>query len=135
MKKKKIDLTLTAALASILMLSACSQENDDWTAQKDTAVCVDKSGQRVPDSNCDGRESANSGSFGGGSNPFLWYYLGRNSAIPAYGEAATGGSFTRTASATYFHAPVSTRVSASEAGISRGGFGSSASSHGFGGGE
>ena len=120
---KKIDLVLTGALASAILLAGCDR-HDDWTAQRDTAVCVDRQGNRVPDAQC-GRPAG----YGGGGNAFLWYYLGRNSPIPPYGARAYGGGFTRTSGATYFHAPVSTDLTAEQA-VSRGGFGESA--HAFG---
>lgn len=126
----KRELALTAALASAILLAACDRQND-WTTQRDTAVCVDQQGNRVPDSDCQSSATYAGGYHGGGGgNAFLWYYLGRHSAIPPYGERATGGSFTRTAGATYFHAPVSTAFTRSAA-IARGGFGESA--HAFGG--
>lgn len=123
---RKIDLVITTALASAFLLAGC-RRNDDWTAQRDTAVCVDRQSNRVPDADCP--RTAYSG--GAGGSPFLWYYLGRNSTIPYYGERAYGGGFTRTAGATYFHAPVDTGFTRSAV-ISRGGFGESA--HSFGGG-
>jgi outer membrane murein-binding lipoprotein Lpp len=122
--KKIINLPITAALASAMLLAGCHQtdSSDDWTAQRDTAVCVDRTGSRVSDDRC-APSSADAG------NGFYWYYLGRSSAIPPYGERPAGGSFSRTAGATYFHAPVGTAMSRSAA-ISRGGFGSSAHSFG-----
>ncbi len=123
----KKELALTAALASALLLAGC-QRHDDWTTDRDTAVCVDPQGNRVADDNC--QRTATSGYHGSGvGTAFLWYYLGRNSAIPPYGERALGGTYTRTAGATYFHAPVSTGVTRSAA-IARGGFGASARSFG-----
>lgn len=115
-------LRITTAIAAAMMASACGQQQRSWDdnyAQRDTAVCVDKQGRRVPDQQC------SRGGGGGGSSAFLWYYLGRSSALPYYGEAARGGSYSRAPGATYFHAPssmASTRATA----ISRGGFGSTA---------
>jgi len=123
-RHKEISLRLTTALATAILLSACGQSNDGWTAQRDTAICVDGSGNRVPDDACAPRTAH------AGGSPFLWYYLGRSSSIPPYGDRAAGGSFTRTSGATYFHAPIETAVTRSMA-VARGGFGESA--HGFGG--
>jgi uncharacterized protein YgiB involved in biofilm formation len=123
---KRFDLALTGALASALLLAGCQRSDSDWIAQRNTAVCVDRTGMRVPDADC----QSGYASPGGGGNAFLWYYLGRSSTIPTYGGYAYGGGYTRTAGATYFHAPVATAVTESAA-ISRGGFGSSA--HSFGG--
>ena len=122
---KTIHLNLTLVAASAATLAACDQQPDHWVAQQDTQICVDKSGERVPDADCQNYHP------GGGAvgNAFLWYYLGRSSAVPYYGERVSGGSFTRTAGATYFHAPVSTAMTRSAA-VARGGFGSSARSFG-----
>ena len=121
---KTIHLNLTLVAASAVTLAGCDQHQPDhWIAQQDTAVCVDHSGSRVPDADCESYHG------GGASSAFLWYYLGRRSAVPYYGERVSGGSFTRTAGATYFHAPVSTAMTRSAA-VARGGFGSSARSFG-----
>jgi hypothetical protein len=124
-----IDLKLTTAISAALLLGACSQQDNGWTADKDTAICTDKSGQRVPDANCQRTNNTNSGLNGAMTGAFLWYYLGRNSAIPYYGQRAAGGSFSRTAGATYFHAPAGSAMTRSAA-VSRGGFGASAGMRG-----
>lgn len=123
---KHIELKITLVAAAAVGLLGCDRQPEQWTAEQDTAVCVDRQGDRVADSNC---PPAN---YHGGaaSSAFLWYYLGRRSLIPYYGERVYGGSFTRTAGATYFHAPVRSGTTRAGA-ISRGGFGSSA--HAFGG--
>ncbi|WP_116092323.1 hypothetical protein [Sphingomonas crusticola] len=120
---KTIHLNLTLAAASAITLAACDQPVDHWTAEQDTAICTDRNGTRVPDAQC---QTHHVGSVG---TAFLWYYLGRNSVVPYYGERVAGGSFTRTAGATYFHAPVRTAMTRSAA-VARGGFGSSARSFG-----
>lgn len=122
MKKNKFNLVLTTTVAA--SISACGPSRQtDWDdgytqyADRDTAVCVDqKTKQRVPDSEC-----RRGGSRGG------WYYLGRNSAIPYYGEPVRGGSYKRTPGSNYYYAPKSTSFTKNAA-ISRGGFGSSSSS-------
>ena len=119
---KPVDLRITAAVAAALAVAGCNHQPDEWTARQDTAVCVDQQGSRVADDQCSRRP-------GLGVSPFLWYYLGRSSALPYYGDRVAGGSFTRTAGATYFHAPVTTAMTRSAA-ISRGGFGASAHSFG-----
>jgi len=122
---KTITLNLTLVAASAVTLAACDQHQpDQWIAQQDTAVCVDRSGNRVPDADCQNYHPG-----AGVGTAFLWYYLGRSSAVPYYGERVAGGSFTRTAGATYFHAPVSTAMTRSAA-VARGGFGSRARSFG-----
>jgi hypothetical protein len=119
----KFDLKITTGVAAALLAVGCGQRDNGWTAQQDTAICTDRSGQRVPDANC----QRNTGSHIGSA--FLWYYLGRSSTIPYYGERATGGSFNRAPSVTYARAPAGSAMSRSAA-ISRGGFGSSARSFG-----
>lgn len=122
---KHFELGLTLTVAGLVLAGCDGHQDTRQIASQDTAICVDRQGNRVPDGEC------NPGvSHGPGISPFLWYYLGRASAVPYYGERAFGGSFTRTAGATYFHAPVSTSMTRSAA-VARGGFGSSA--HAFGG--
>jgi hypothetical protein len=123
---KTVTLNLTLVAATAVTLAACDQPADHVIAQQDTAVCVDKSGNRVPDADC---QNYHGGGGSGVASAFLWYYLGRSSAVPYYGERVSGGSFTRTAGATYFHAPVRTAMTRSAA-VARGGFGSSARSFG-----
>lgn len=130
-------LTMTTAMAAALVaLPACSS-NDGWTgdvvADRDTAVCVNQQGSRVDDDLCD-----DDGPRTGGSSAFLWYYIGRNSAVPYYGDSiydrryARGGSFARQPGVAYSRAPASTKMTRSQA-VSRGGLGSS--SRRFGGGR
>lgn len=128
------DLTITVGVAAALMTGACNSQPQDngWTADKDTAICVDKAGNRVPDAQCPQQRHATAGSFG---SPFLWYFLGRQSAVPYYGERVFGGSYAPTVGRNYFRAPAgSARVAPAGftrgASVSRGGFGSSAHSFG-----
>ncbi len=122
----KFDLKITTGVAAALLASACSSQQDNgWTADRDTALCVDKAGKRVPDDQCPRQQVAGGYHGGGMGSAFLWYYLGRNSVIPPYGETARGGTFSRVAGASYARAPASTGVTRAGA-ISRGGFGSSA---------
>lgn len=130
--KKQLSMT-TAMAAALIALPGCSS-NDDWNndviADRDTAVCVDAEGKRVDDDLCDNNR-------GGGSSAFLWYYLGRSSAVPYYGDSihdqrfARDGSYYPRPGAGYVRAPVSTRMTRSQA-VSRGGLGSSARSYGGG---
>lgn len=136
----KKQLTMTAAMAAALLsLPACSRQddwNEDVVADRDTAVCVDQEGVRVDDDLC--ARPSYAGSYnGGGSNAFLWYYLGRSSAVPYYGDSihhrryAGRGSFQPMPGARYDTAPASTRMARSSA-VSRGGLGSSSRSFGSG---
>ncbi|HEY0086497.1 MAG TPA: hypothetical protein VGB65_11370 [Allosphingosinicella sp.] len=132
MKKQMI---MTSAMAAALAaLPACSS-NDDWNgetiAQQDTAVCVDQQGKRVDDSQCN--DNAHRSSGGGMGNAFLWYYIGRNAAVPYYGDSihdrrysryAQYNGFSRKPGVSYARAPDSTRMTRSQA-VSRGGLGSS----------
>jgi hypothetical protein len=130
----KKQLTMTSAMAAALLaLPACSSNdgwNEDVIADRDTAVCVNREGTRVDDDLCDD-------DWGGGSNAFLWYYLGRSSAVPYYGDSIHDrryrgrGSFKRQAGISYYPAPPATRMTRSQA-VSRGGLGSSGRSFGGG---
>ncbi len=135
----KKHLTMTTAMAAALIaLPGCSG-GDDWNedvyASGDTAICVDKEGKRVDDDQCSKDRVHYSG--GGGSSAFLWYYLGRSSAVPYYGDSirdkryAGQGSYQPRPGASYTSAPSSTRMTRSAA-VSRGGFGSSGRSFGGG---
>ena len=129
------DLKITTGVAAALLAAGCGQQQEQdngWTAAQDTAVCVDKQGQRVPDDKCPQQRHAATSSF---ASPFLWYYLGRSAALPYYGDRVGGGSYAPTAGHSYFRAPAGTAVTRAAAvrsgAISRGGFGASA--RGFGG--
>lgn len=126
----KADLKITTALAATLLAAGCQREDDGWTADRDTAVCVDHSGKRVPDAQCPRTAYAGHG----GGSPFLWYYLGRNSTVPYYGDPVRGGSFTSRPGIPYFRAPAEVAMTRTAA-ISRGGFGSSEHGGGEGGGH
>ncbi|MCD2322982.1 hypothetical protein LQ953_03000 [Sphingomonas sp. IC-56] len=137
--RKQLTMT-TAMAAALLALPACSSRNDDWEAvtDRDTAVCVDKDGKRVDDRQCNPQARGAYGGGGGGmSNAFLWYYLGRNSAVPFYGDSirdpryAGRGSFTPTQGVRYADAPRASRMTRSQA-VSRGGLGSRGRSFGSG---
>jgi hypothetical protein len=123
----KPELKITTAIPAALLAGACSQQDDGWgtVADRDTAICTDRSGHRVPDADCQQHAS-------GGVSPFLWYYLGRRSAVPYYGDPVSGGSYQRAIGSTYYRAPAESSMTRSAA-ISRGGFGSSAEGHGGGG--
>jgi hypothetical protein len=131
--KKQIIMT-TAMAAALAGLPACSSGNDGWNeeviADRDTAVCVNQAGERVDDDLCD--DDRVRGGSGVGS-AFLWYYIGRSAAVPYYGDSiydrrysrySRYNSFAPQAGRTYARAPVSTRMTRSQA-VSRGGLGSS----------
>ena len=92
--KKQLSMT-TAMAAALIALPGCSSR-DDWNgnvvSDRDTAVCVDREGKRVDDERC-ARQHYAGYHGGGGSNAFLWYYLGRQSAIPYYGESFRDARF------------------------------------------
>lgn len=135
--KKQLTMT-TAMAATLLALPGCSsgdEWNEDVVADRDTAVCVDQQGRRVDDSLCSRQNYAGHGG-GGGSNAFLWYYLGRNSAVPYYGDSIRDpryarGSYMPVANTVYQPAPAASRMTRSQA-VSRGGLGSSGRSFGGG---
>lgn len=132
----KKQLTMTSAMAAALLaLPACSS-NDDWNedlyADADTAVCVDRAGERVDEDLCDdGNFSQRHG--------FAHYYVGRGGRIPYYGDSihhrrfAGNGSFTPSAGAFYAKPPSASKMTRSAA-VSRGGLGSSGRSLGRSGG-
>jgi hypothetical protein len=131
--KKQLNMT-TAMAATLLALPACSSNNgwnEDVIADQDTAICVDRQGTRVDDDLCDDDYD------GGGSSAFLWYYLGRSSAVPYYGDSirdrrfAGRGSYSRAPGVVYARAPAISNVTRSQA-VSRGGLGSSGRSFGGG---
>lgn len=136
--RKQLSMT-TAMAAALVALPACSSNdgwNEDVIADRDTAVCVDKQGSRVDDDLCDDDRGRS-----GGSSAFLWYYIGRSSAVPYYGDSiydrryarnGRAGSFAPQPGVNYARAPASTKMSRSQA-VSRGGLGSS--SRRFGGGR
>jgi hypothetical protein len=122
------ELKFTTALAAAVLAAGCGKSRDDadgWVAQTDTAVCTDRSGNRVADNQCARHTHA------GGVSPFLWYFLARNAVIPPYGERVRGGSYARMPGRGYGFAPATTQVTRAGA-ISRGGFGASARSFGGG---
>lgn len=119
------DLKWTTAVAAALLASGCNRAkaDDNWTADRDTAICTDAKGVRLPDDRC--RQHR----VGGGGGGAFWYFLGRGRSIPYYGERATGGSFRAATGARYGFAPSGSAMTRSAA-VSRGGFGSSASRFG-----
>ena len=131
----KKQLTMTTAMAAALVaLPGCSSNdgwNEDVIASGDTAICVDHDGERVDDDLCDDDRRTS-----GGGSAFLWYYLGRNSAVPYYGDSVrhkryASGSYSPRPGVNYFDAPSSTKMTRSRA-VSRGGLGSSSRSFGGG---
>jgi len=136
--RKQLSMT-TAMAAALVALPACSSNdgwNEDVVADRDTAVCVDQQGSRVDDDLC-----ADDRPRSGGSSAFLWYYIGRNSAVPYYGDSiydrryarqGRPGSFAPQPGVNYARAPATTKMTRSQA-VSRGGLGSS--SRRFGGGR
>jgi len=131
-------LAMTSAMAAALLaLPGCSKEEgwEDVRAENDTAVCVDKEGKRVNDAQCMTQQAAHAVGHGGGGNAFLWYYLGRNSRLPFYGDSVrdprfSGGSYEPRAG-TYSLAPSDANMTRSRA-VSRGGMGSRGSYFGSG---
>lgn len=133
--KKQLAMT-TAMAAALVTLPGCSSSNDweDATsyADSDTAICVDQEGRRIDDDQCDDDRH---GHRSGLSSGFLWYYIGRNSAVPYYGDSVRQrgvvGSYSPKQGVNYARAPAATRMTRSQA-ISRGGLGSSSRSFGSG---
>lgn len=129
----KKQLTLTATLAAAL--SGCSSPGNEWDndvySSVDSAVCTDKNGIVVDDSQC--RSNFRGGSYYGG---YGYHYYPRNSRLPFQGESVRDarfatGSDTPRPGAQYYGSPVETRMTRSQA-MSRGGFGSRGRSFGGG---
>jgi hypothetical protein len=79
-RSTSVTLGVTALLAA--GLTGCGSSGDDVNA-----VCVDaQTQQRVDDDQCD--DDAYNGSVAGSA--FLWYFLGRASAVPAFGVPIRG---------------------------------------------
>ena len=80
------DLKLTTAMAAALLASGCNRAkaDDNWTTDRDTAICTDAQGVRLPDDRC--RQHR----VGGGGGGF-WEFLGCGRAIPRVGERPTAG--------------------------------------------
>lgn len=136
---KQLSMT-TAMAAALLSLPGCSSNdgwNEDVVADRDTAICVDKEGKRVDDNQCGQRNVVHHGGGSGVGTAFLWYYLGRNSAVPYYGESirnpryAGMGSYEPRSGVNYAAAPTASRMTRSTA-VSRGGLGSRGRSFGGG---
>lgn len=123
--KKQLTIT-TAMAAAMIALPGCSSNNDDWDdtviADRDVAVCVDQNGTRVDDDRCDDDRRS------GVSSGLLWYYIGRSSAVPYYGDSVrdrrfASGSYKPRPGTIYTSAPEASRMTRSRA-VSRGGLGS-----------
>ena len=83
--KKQLVMT-TAMAAALAGLPACSSNdgwNEDVIADRDTAICVDRQGERVDDDRCGGDRYRGPGL----GSAFLWYYIGRSAAVPYYGDS------------------------------------------------
>lgn len=133
--KKQLFLT-TAMAATLSSLTGCASADDDWggdvVADRDTRVCVDQNGYRVDDDRCERSTRVHSG--GGG---LFWYYLGRGSRVPYYGDPVRDprygfkGSYFPTKGVQYAKAPAASSMVRSTP-VARSGFGSSGRSFGSG---
>lgn len=126
-------LPIVTALASVVVLAACNQnnsKNSGWSASNNTRICVDAKHNRVSDDHCN-QPNNNSSGFDNGAVLWTWYYLNRGSFVPPIGSIVNGGYRTPLPNTNYlsssesFSRASSSTVSRSSP-ISRGGFGSSA---------
>lgn len=109
---KKFSLPLTTAISAAMLASAGCSSDKEWQASENTRVCVDASGNRMPEDQCRNQPS-------GGA--FRWYYISRGGYVPGYYGGVSGGSYSPAASAeSYAPAPAEAPAGA----ITRGGFGS-----------
>lgn len=87
-------VTFVAAVGA-LILSGCDLPMDGTDADY-VAVCTDKAGNRVDDSNCaHAPDTYDNDGFDAG-DAFLWYYLGTmsgNAYAPGIGQRVTGGVY------------------------------------------
>lgn len=121
-KSATVTLGVTALLAS--SLTGCSSGSGEST----NAICVDATTQqRIDDSKCD--DDPHDGSLAG--SPFLWYFLGRASAVPPFGGSILGfGGGYRPINSGRIYTGISGSGAAAgaakgKATVSRGGFGRS----------
>lgn len=97
-RQKTFGLLLVPAVSAALLTLGCGGSDP-------SRVCVDAQGRRVSDGECDDNRP--------GGHPFThWYYISHGGSVPAMGGTAGSGSGISGAS--------------NPAGVSRGGFGSSA---------
>ncbi len=111
---KPIDIgamTILLGLSSA-MLAGC----DSASQSRNWKVCVDATGQRVPDAQC--QSAATPASRGS------WAYYSGARSVPAVGQAAAGAASAPAGGADYGAAPAE--------GVTRGGFGATAEGHGGG---
>lgn len=77
-------LSFATGVAAALSISACGQKPPQQQAS--TRICTDPSGARIPDQNCH--------RSGGAGGEALWYFGAAALARTAYGQRASGGSYT-----------------------------------------
>ncbi|QDH73902.1 hypothetical protein [Brevundimonas sp. M20] len=78
-------MSFATGVAAALSITACQQQPPKQQAS--TRICTDPSGARIPDENCHR-------SGGGAGSAALWYFGAAALARTAYGQRATGGSYT-----------------------------------------
>jgi hypothetical protein len=117
---KKFNLPLTTAISAAMLASAGCSSDREWQIDKNTRVCTDASGNRVPDDQCRNQTS----------DGYRWYYISRGGYVPIYNGAVGGGSYQPAASPdSYASAPADAPAGA----ITRGGFGGAGEGHAGGG--
>lgn len=81
-----LHVSMLAILAlSVLPIAAC---DDDGASDEATAVCVDKAGNRVDDSQCRQDYDHNDG-----LSPFEWYFIMSTLNQPAYGTQVVHNTY------------------------------------------
>ncbi|MFC7378811.1 hypothetical protein [Brevundimonas sp. GCM10030266] len=78
-------LSFATGVAAALSITACQQQPAQQQAS--TRICTDADGKRIPDENCHR-------SGGGAGSAALWYFGAAALARTAYGQRASGGSYT-----------------------------------------
>ncbi|MBV8846050.1 MAG: hypothetical protein JO307_24845 [Bryobacterales bacterium] len=114
--KRLFILPLTTAISGA-MLSCSSDLVRETQASADTKVCVDDSGRRVPNADCDNPNGSH----------HHWYYINGGGYVPHPRFPVRGGSYEpASTSRSYSSAPETSPANP----VTRGGFGQSAEAHG-----
>jgi hypothetical protein len=122
---RRFALPLTTAISAAMLASTGCGSDKEWQTDSDTRVCVDNSGQRIPEDQCRNRPATE-------ISPYRWYYISRGGYVPTYYGPVSGGSFAPAGpSESYYAAPATAPAGA----VTRGGFGSFGEGSGDGGGE
>lgn len=111
----RFTLPLTTAISAAMLVSTGCGSDKEWQTNSNTKVCVDNSGQRIPEDECRNQVST------GGTPLYRWYYISRGGYVPTYYNPVGGGSLLPDEDEESY-APAPARAPAGA--VTRGGFGS-----------